>query len=98
MIKLFVSQPMNGKTNDEILAEREQAKKLVEYILGEEVELIDSFFKDEPNVNKKPLWCLGKSLELLAEADVVHFVEGWENYRGCKIERQCAEQYGVDIV
>ena len=44
------------------------------------------------------LWCLGRSLELLATADVAYFASGWKNARGCKIEHICAEQYGINIV
>lgn len=35
MKKLFVSQPMKNKSNDEILAEREKAINKAEEILGE---------------------------------------------------------------
>lgn len=94
MKKLFISQPMNGKTNDEILSAREKAIKSAERELGEPVEVIDSFFKDAPH-EARPLWFLGKSLELLSTADVVYFAKGWENARGCRIEKQCAIEYGI---
>lgn len=48
MMKLFISQPMNGLSDEEILKQREEAKKIVEYILGEEVEVIDSFIQGAP--------------------------------------------------
>ena len=44
MKKIFISQPMKGKTNDAILSERETAIKSAEKKLGEKVEVIDSFF------------------------------------------------------
>lgn len=44
MKKLFISQPMRGKTEEEILAVRAQAIQTAERTLGEEVEVIDSFF------------------------------------------------------
>lgn len=97
MKKLFISQPMNGKTNDEILSVREKAIKSAERELGEPVEVIDSFFKDAPH-DARPLWFLGKSLELLSTADVVYFAKGWENARGCRIENQCAIDYGIDLI
>lgn len=62
-----------------------------------DLELIDSFFQSAP-VDARPLWFLGKSLELLSTADCVYFAPGWENYRGCKIEHLCAEQYGIKII
>ena len=97
MKKLFISQPMNGKTDEEILAVREQAIKSATDLLGEEVEVIDSFFQNAPT-DARPLWFLGKSLELLSTADVVYFAKDWENYRGCKIENICAIEYGITVI
>ena len=97
-MKVFISQPMNGKTNEEILAAREKAVESVKRNFGdEEVEVIDSFFKDAPH-DAKPLWYLGKSLELLAEADVAYFAKGWEDARGCRIENMAAIEYGIDVI
>lgn len=97
MKKLFISQPMNGKSDEEIKKERQDAllQAVAEY--GEEVELIDSFFESAPH-DAKPLWFLGKSLELLSTADIVYFASGWESARGCKIEHECAIAYGLDII
>lgn len=97
MKKLFVSQPMRGKTDEEILREREKAIASAERELGEKVEVIDSFFQDAP-AEAKPLWFLGKSLELLSTADVVYFAPGWESARGCRIENTCAIEYGITVI
>lgn len=97
MKKLFISQPMKDKTNEEIIAEREKAIQSAREHLGEDVEVIDSFFKDAPH-DAKPLWFLGKSLELLSSADVAYFCKDWDKYRGCKIENTCAIEYGIDVI
>lgn len=97
MKKLFISQPMRGKTDAEILAEREKAVISAEIQLGEKVEVIDSFFQDAP-AEAKPLWFLGKSLELLSTADVAYFAKGWEEARGCRIENTCAIEYGIMVI
>ena len=95
MKKLFISQPMRGKTDEEILAVRAQAIQSAERVMGEEVEVIDSFIKGAPvAAEARPLWCLGESLKLLSGADVAYFAEGWEEARGCRIEHECAEEYG----
>lgn len=44
MKKLFISQPMRGKSDQEILRERETAIKSAEKLVGGPVEVIDSFF------------------------------------------------------
>lgn len=97
MKKLFISQPMRGKSDEEILAERQKAIEVAEKVIGEPVEVIDSFFEKAP-VNAKPLWFLGKSLELLADADVAYFAPGWEDARGCKIEHTCAVEYDINRI
>ena len=97
MKKLFISQPMKGKTDEQILAERERAIEAAKELVGEEVEIIDSFFQAAP-ADAKPLWFLGKSLELLSSADVAYFAPGWNQFRGCKIEHECAVQYGIDRI
>ena len=97
MKKLFISQPMRGKTDEEIRAERKKAIESAERNLGEPVEVIDSFFQNAP-ADARPLWFLGKSLELLSTADIAYFAKGWEDARGCRIENQCAVEYGIEVI
>lgn len=95
MKKLFISQPMKGKTTEEILKEREKAIKKAKEILGEDVEVIDNYFVI---YNGKPLHYLAKSIEFLADADIAYFADGWVGARGCIIEHMCAKQYGIKII
>ena len=88
---------MKGKTDNEILFERKAAVESAEKELGEKVEVIDSFFRNAPT-EAKPLWFLGKSIELLSTADVAYFAKGWESARGCRIEHKCAAEYGITII
>lgn len=97
MKKLFVSQPMKDKTDNEILAERKKAIKKAEEKIGEPIEVIDSFFQSAP-ADARPLWFLGKSLELLSTADVAYFADGWTEARGYRVEHLCAVEYGIDII
>ena len=97
MKKLFISQPMRNKTNEQILAEREKAVQIAKELIGDDVEIIDSFFKDAPH-DARPLWFLAKSIELLSTADVAYFAEGWDEARGCKIEHICAVEYRIDRI
>ena len=95
-MKLFISQPMKGKTDEQILEERNKAAGL--FILeGENVEVIDSFIKDAP-AQAAPLWYLGESIKLLGEADVVYSCKDWQKYNGCTIEHECAVRYGKTVV
>ena len=97
MNKIFISQPMRGKTDEEILKARKLAIETATRILEGPIEVIDSFFQGAP-AEAKPLWFIGKSIQLMADADAVVFVGGWEDACGCKIEHECALQYGIPII
>lgn len=96
-MKVFISQPMKGKTNEEIKAERNRLLGKVRALYGDDIEVIDSFFENAP-ADARPLWFLGKSLELLSTADVAVFARGWQDARGCRIENTCAIEYGIEVV
>lgn len=97
MKRLFISQPMKGKTDEEIIKERELAIEEAKKALNDDVTIIDSFFQGAP-ADAKPLWFLGKSFELLSTADIAYFAKDWEKYRGCKMEHEAAIQYGIQVL
>lgn len=103
-MKAMISQPMAGKTEEEIVEARNKAIEKLEE-LGYEV--VNTLFTDEwyseksmseRGVVNKPLCFLAKSLDAMSACDAVYFVEGWENARGCKLERAAAEAYGIKIL
>lgn len=96
MPKVFISMPMRGKTNEEIEQRRKEIIEDVKLKLGNDTEIIDSFFKDAPH-DSKPLWFLGESIKLLSTADFIVLDEGWQDARGCRIERECALEYEIGI-
>lgn len=103
-MKAMLSQPMRGKTDEEIVATRERAiSKLTE--LGYDV--VNTLFTDEwynkdkmeeRGVVQIPLVFLAKSLENMANCHAAYFCKGWEEARGCKIEHEVAKEYGVTII
>jgi len=95
MKKVFISQPMAGKTKEEILEARRDAIKQAEEKVGEQLELIDSFIEEEV---ANPLECLGESIKRMAQADLAVFVDGWRDARGCCEEYSCAVNYGIDVL
>lgn len=96
MRKLFISQPMSNLSGDEIADVRYKLISKAENELNEKFEVIDSFINDFPE-GADPLWFLGKSLELMGNADVVVFAYGWETARGCIIEHLSAILYGKEF-
>lgn len=87
---------MNGKTDEEILQEREFAIMELNSIIKKPFEIVDTFFDFPPD--KGPLYYLGASIAALDEADFAYFLKGWEKYRGCQIEHECCKEYGVLII
>lgn len=94
-MKLFISQPMRGKSMNEILAERKALiADAATAMRTDEITVLDTLFQD----NESALCCLGRSLMKLSEADVAIFASGWENARGCRIEHQAALEYGIKTI
>lgn len=97
-IRVFISQPMRGKSNEEIIKERKKAYENIKRLYpNDNIIVIDSFFKDAPH-DAKPLFYLANALMLLSTADVAYFTKDYYNARGCKIEYECALNYGIDII
>ena len=92
-MKVFISQPMRGLSEREIKLNRVKAIENIKR-LYDDVEIIGNYFCD----NEKPLFNLGKSIELLSEADIIYLCKGWNKARGCKIEYMCALDYDIKII
>lgn len=78
MLRVFISQPMNEKTDKEIEEERLSIVSKISETVDEPFEVIDSFFKSAPH-GAKPLWILRKSIELLSTTDLAYFAKGLGN-------------------
>lgn len=99
MKKVFISQPMNGKSEEAILNKRNKAIKEVREFFNDDVTIIDSFLKDEYKEElSTPCSMLGKAIQLLGTADVAYFVDGWNAYRGCRFEYEIAKAYGIPVM
>lgn len=99
MRRLFVSLPMNGLSEEEIRKTMAECKKDAEKFLGEEFELVNNYITVYPNIAKHVgLYYLGISLEIMARADLIYFAKGWENARGCRVEREAAVRYGLPMI
>lgn len=90
-MKVMISQPMRGKTNEQI---REEREKLVKQLETEGHEVVDTVFDDFPEGKATPVHYLAKSIEFIANVEGIVFMKGWENARGCRIEHQIAKEYG----
>ena len=102
--KAMISQPMAGKTEEEIVADRNRA---IAYLESQGYEVINTLFidewysqksMDERGVVNVPLCFLAKSLENMSLCDVAYFVDGWDKARGCQVEHFAAKSYGVKVI
>ena len=103
-MKAMLSQPMAGKTQEEIVAAREKA---VAALTARGYEVVNTLFTDEwynkESMEKRgvvqiPLCFLAKSLENMSLCHAAYFCKGWEKARGCKIEHDAAVAYGLEII
>lgn len=103
-MKAMLSQPMAGKTNEEIIATRERA---IAVLKERGYEIINTLFTDEwysqeamkkRGVENIPLCFLAKSLENMSLCHAAYFCKGWKNARGCRIEHEVAKDYGMTII
>lgn len=104
MKKIFLSLPMNGRSDEEIRAQIEEMK--AEFLLknpfdnGEEIMFVDNLENDiDPSrcvdVKTEPLLYLGEAIRKLAYCDGVYFGRGWSKARGCLIEMQTCVKYDI---
>lgn len=103
-MKAMLSQPMGGKSKDEIEQTRERAIRVLE---GMGYEVVNTLFTDEwysdgamkaRGVENIPLCFLAKSLENMSLCSAAYFCKGWSRARGCRIEYQAARDYGMKII
>ncbi len=99
----MVSQPMGGQSREEIASVRERAKAWLE---AHGYEFVNTWFEaawysDDPmetrGIKNKPVAFLAKSLEKMAMCDLVYFCLGWHTSRGCRLEHEAADAYGLEI-
>lgn len=104
MHKAMLSQPMGGKTQEEIVETRERAIRALQ---DRGYKVINTLFTDEwyskeameaRGVVQIPLCFLAKSLENMSLCHAAYFCRGWEQARGCRIEHEAAKSYGLEII
>ena len=102
--KAMLSQPMAGKTQEEIVFTREKAITALKE-LG--YEIVNTLFTNdwysaesmkERGVVQIPLCFLAKSLENMSLCHAAYFCHGWEKTRGCRIEHEAAIAYGLTVI
>ena len=98
-MKVFISQPMAGRTDEDILQEREEILKcLQKRYPDKEITVINSFFECDIQSRRPNVRMLGMSIELLAEADLMVQAPNWFCANGCNVENLVASEYDIPII
>lgn len=97
-MKVFISMGMKSKSTEQVRSEMSKVFQQIKMKLPE-AELIDSVIDGaDTDIARKgddlALWYLAQSIDLMSKADLVFFIDDYQEYRGCKAERMIAEAYG----
>ena len=95
-MKVMISQPMNGRNQEEIKKERQM---IVDKFNKMHIEVIDTLFTEEaPQDCNVAVYYLGKSISAMKDIDAIYMCDNWINARGCRIENRVAREYGIKIL
>lgn len=100
-LKIFVSLPMNGRSDEDILnAQYDIFRRWTAKHVNPKRQtlLLDSILQGEPKpgVKNERLWYLGGSIRIMSMADVVIFARDWRDAYGCRIEHAICELYKIN--
>lgn len=62
---------------------------------GLDVSFTISSISHPKDKDKMPLYCLGEALQKMSNCDAVMFPMNWECHRGCRLEFEAADKYGL---
>ncbi len=99
IIKVFISQPMHGRTKWEITKVRNKIKKLVEERFGEayQIEYLNEDSSERPK-DWTRIQNLGYSIMNMHDTDIVVFAPLWGKANGCLVEHSVARLYEKNML
>ena len=100
---VFVSLPMNGldrKTIEENFESAQEEFRRRYTLTDKQVIFTSNLFCDAPSLacEYDGVWYLGHALNAMSQCDAVFFYGNWQEARGCRIEHEVCEQYGIPYV
>ena len=105
-MKIFVSQPMNGKSREEIESVFQEAvydiRTRLSGLTSDPIEILSTrnyvLPKNLARGRNERIACLSHAIEVMSRADIVYFCEGAEMSAGCASEHAIAKIYGLTIM
>ena len=96
-MKVFISQPMSGLTEEEVMVVKQTALDFLSGVYGE-ITTVDNYNHIDVPENAGSIWHLGTSIRQMEECDAIYFVDGWETARGCCIEYFICKYYNLRVL
>jgi hypothetical protein len=97
-MKVMISLPMNGRKKEEV---EKRLKELTAEFKKMHIDVVHSFDTKEIKVdsNNPRVFYLGRTImKYMHDVDAVYFDKGWNDAKGCKIERAICREYGIKIL
>lgn len=101
-LNIFISQPIHGLSEREILAERDRIEEVLHKLFpNDELTFLSGYtseiahFTDE---NQERIYRLGCSISIMAEADYIFLPDGYMDAHGCVVETHVANEYNIPII
>lgn len=96
MKKIMISQPMRGKTIEQIRKER---LHIIDLLESKGYMVINSIVSSKiPKDVDEAMYNLSRAIRIMSRVDGVFFMKGWEQARGCRIEHEVATLYEKEII
>ncbi|MCL1994841.1 MAG: cysteine-rich KTR domain-containing protein [Defluviitaleaceae bacterium] len=98
--KIYISQPTEGKTTEEIKQQRNQAETHLKDLYENPIFItsVRAFGFTEQVGKKAEVLYTAKSIEQLSQADTAVFIEDWRNDRICLVEYHVAREFHIPLL
>lgn len=95
-MKVMISQPMNGKSEEKI---KEERASIIDKFNKMHIDVVNTLFTEvAPEGCNEAVYYLGKSISAMKDVDAIYMCDGWRQARGCVIEHEVARLYGIKIL
>jgi len=99
--RIFICMPMKDRSDIDIQNSIAKFSDVIRRKYSGPIEIIHNFTMEVPpsSVKNKSVWYLAKAIDKMANADYLAYVRGVGcEYRGCEIEKEIAETYGIKVM
>lgn len=98
-MKVFLSHKMHGVSEEEIMKLREETTELIKARYPDhKIEIIDNYHHDDAPKGVGRLWHLGRSIQMMDEADLVVFCPDGGGANGVLVEDRVCRVYGIPCI